>query len=241
MQEPAGQEPDVRLVELAGERAAQAATPEPKAQRNFTDPDRRIMKNANGAFIQAYNGQAVVDDTAQIIVAADVTDCASDVPSLLLMLAQADANTGQAPTQALPDTGYCSKDNLAALVARAQRSPTQVLVATGRLRHGEVPATPAGTGPAPAGGQGSPGVVTDKERMAGLLRTDAGRAAYARRKDIVEPVFGQMSSRQNAKQLRLRGTDGARGEWRLLAGCHNILKMFTSGLPVQTGTALAVG
>ncbi len=198
------------------------------------------MKNSDGAFIQAYNGQAVVDDTAQIIVAADVTDCASDVPSLLPMLAQADANTGQAPVQALADAGYCSKDNLAALVVRAQCTSTQVLVATGRLRHGEVPATPTGIGTAPAG-QVSAGVISDKERMAGLLRSDAGRAAYARRKAIVEPVFGQMSTRQNAKQLRLRGTDGARAEWRLLAGCHNILKMFTSGLPVAAGTALALG
>jgi hypothetical protein len=184
------------------------------------------MKNADGAFVQAYNGQAVVDETAQIVIAADVTACASDVPSLTPMLDQALQNTGQAPAQALADAGYCSEDNLAAAAARQARTSTDTLIATGRLRHGQPPAADLDALPAPA---------SLKDRMARRLRTPSGRADYARRKTIVEPVFGQISTRQNGKRLLLRGLPAARGEWRLLAGCHNIHKLFQ-----QIGTAAAL-
>lgn len=205
-------------VRAAGQRAAEAARPASRAQRNFTDPDSRIMKNSDGAFIQAYNGQAVVDEDHQIIVAADVTTCASDVPSLLPMLDQAADNAGHAPAQALADAGYCSADNLTALAdRRAGGGGTDVLVATGRLPHGR---------PAPPPDQPLPDPATLKQQMAHRLRTESGRAAYARRKVIVEPVFGQLDTLQNGKRLLLRGQDLARGEWRLLAGCHNFRKLF---------------
>jgi hypothetical protein len=200
---------DERAIAEAGERAAQAARPKPKAQRNFTDPDSRIMKNSDGAFIQAYNGQAVVDERHQIIVAADVTDCASDCPSLTPMLDEAEANTEIAAREALVDAGYCSADNLDAAAARQTERGTETFMATGRLTHGEQPpAAPRGRIPTDA---------TPKQRMARKLRTKRGRAAYARRKVIVEPVFGQMDTLQDGKRLPLRGIDGARGEWRLLA------------------------
>ncbi|HXZ76777.1 MAG TPA: IS1182 family transposase [Streptosporangiaceae bacterium] len=211
-------EVDQSRVRAVGQQAAEAAAPEPSAQRNFTDPDSRIMKNSDGAFIQAYNGQAVVDEDHQIIVAADVTTCASDVGSLLPMLDQAAGNAGHAPAQALADAGYCSADNLAALADRqAGGGCTEVLVATGRLPHGR---------PAPPPDELLADTATFKERMAHRLRTDPGRAAYARRKVIVEPVFGQLATLQSGKRLLLRGQDLARGEWRLLAGCHNFRKPF---------------
>src|SRR5215472_6224305 len=91
-------------------------------------------------------------------------------------------------------------------------------MATGRLAHDEqVPPAPRGRIPASA---------TPKQRMARKLRTKPGRAAYRRRKAIVEPVFGQIVTRQNGRALLLRGEAGARGEWRLLAACHNLLKVF---------------
>ena len=75
--------------------------------------------------------------------------------------------------------------------------------------------------------------------MARKLRTKPGKAAYSRRKAIVEPVFGQIMTCQNGRRLMLRGEDGARGEWRLLAACHNLLKIFrhtaTTGLTAATG------
>jgi DDE family transposase len=176
------------------------------------------MKNSDGAYIQAYNGQAVVDDAHQIITAADVTDCASDCPSYTPMLDQAAANTGSHPEQALVDAGYCSEDNLHAAAARQAEHATTTFMATGRLGHDErVPPAPRGR---------IPNDATLKQRMARRLRTKPGRAAYARRKAIVEPVFGQIMTCQDGRRLLLRGQDGARGEWRLLAACHNLRKVF---------------
>jgi transposase len=209
---------DADAVAAAGQRAAATAKPKPKAQANFTDPQSRIMKNGDGAYIQAYNAQAVVDDAHQIITAADVTDCASDSPSYTPMLDQAAANTGIHPAQALVDAGYCSDDNLQAAATRQTEHGTTTFMATGRLAHDEqVPPAPRGRIPKDA---------TGKQRMARRLRTKPGRAAYARRKAIVEPVFGQIITVQDGRRLQLRGMDRARGEWRLLAACHNLRKIF---------------
>ncbi|TDT97427.1 DDE family transposase [Streptomyces sp. 846.5] len=193
-------------------RPAAKARPKPKAQANFTDPDSRIMKNGAGAYIQAYNAQ-VVDTEQQVITAADVTTNASDALNYTTMLDQCPANTGIHPRQALVDAGYCSERNLEAAKDRQLTCGTDTFMATGRLAHDEqVPPAPGGRIPANA---------TLKERMARKLRTKPGKAAYRRRKAIVEPVFGQITTCQNGRQLLLRGEDGARGERRLLAACHN--------------------
>ena len=199
------------------EAAARQAVPKPKAQRNFTDPDSKIMKTSGGSFEQCYNAQAVVDAEHQVIVAADLNTCAADVGNLIPLTEQVTANTGQVPRQVLADAGYCSADNLEAAAARTASCGTEFFIATGRRGHDEpVPAAPRGRIPATA---------TPKQRMARKLTTRKGRAAYARRKAIVEPVFGQMSTLQNAKQLLLRGRDGALGEWLLLVACHNLRKL----------------
>lgn len=210
----------------AGDKTAAKARPKPKTQANFTDPDSRIMKNSDGAYTQAYNAQAAVDEHHQIITAADVTTCASDAPSYTSMLDQSAANTGTHPTQALLDAGYCSDANLQAAQERHLAHGTDTFMATGRLSHDEqVPPAPRGRIPKDA---------TLKERLARKLRTKPGRKPYSRRKAIVEPVFGQIMTCQNGRQLLLRGEDGARGEWRLLAACHNLRKTFrhvgTAGL-----------
>lgn len=222
---------DDRAVTEAGAKAAATARPKPKAQANFTDPDSRIMKNSDGAYIQAYNAQAVVDAAHQVITAADVTTCASDALSYTSMLDQSAANTGCHPKQALVDAGYCSDANLQAAEERRASCGTETFMATGRLRHDEqVPPAPRGPIPKKA---------TLKERMARKLRTKKGKAAYARRKAIVEPVFGQIMTCQDGRQLLLRGEDRARGEWRLLTACHNFRKVFghvgTAGLATGTG------
>ncbi len=204
----------------AAERAAQAAAaavPKPKAQRNFTDPDSRIMLTGDGSFAQCYNAQAVVDEDNQVIVAADLTDCASDVVSLIPMTEQVADNTGQHPEQLLADAGYCSAENLDKAAEVAEQTGTDFFIATGRRKHDE-PAPPAPRGRIPKH-------ATPKQRMARKLATKPGRAAYARRKAIVEPVFGQMSILQNAKQLLLRGHEAARDEWFLLVACHNLRKL----------------
>ncbi len=208
---------DADTVTANGTAAADAATPKPKAQRNFTDPDSKIMLTGDGAFHQCYNAQAVVDADHQVIVATEVNANAADVGNLILMTEQTAANTGCAPDQLLADAGYCSADNLQCADAFTAEHGTEFYVATGRARRGEPPPV------APRGR--IPKSATAKQRMARKLSTQNGRAVYARRKAIVEPVFGQMSTLQNAKHLLLRGLDQARGEWLLLAACHNLRKL----------------
>ncbi|ANH89873.1 hypothetical protein A8713_00925 [Streptomyces sp. SAT1] len=147
------------------------------------------------------------------------------------MLDRSARNTGRHPKQALVDAGYCSEASLDAARERQLVCDTDTFMATGRLAHDEqVPPTPRGRIPANA---------TLKERMARKLRTKPGKAAHSRRKAIVEPVFGQIMTCQNGRQLLLRGEDGARGEWSLLAACHNLRKIFrhagTAGLAAMAG------
>lgn len=212
--------------------AGESARPIPKAQRNFTDPQSRIMKTSDGSFHQCFNAQAVVDEGHQVIVATDLDNCAADVGNLIPMTEQTTMNTGAVPGEVLADAGYCSADNLEAAAQVTDRSGTEFFIATGRLKHdAPIPASPRGRIPKNA---------TPRERMARKLRTKKGRAAYARRKVIVEPVFGQMATLQNAKHLLLRGIDGARGEWLLLAACHNLRKLHAHvGLAGLNGLANA--
>jgi transposase len=197
--------------------AAAGATPADRTQRNFTDPQARMMKTNDG-FHYAYNAQAVVDEHSQVVIAAEVTDQAGDVQQLLPMIAAAtgqlaDAGIDAVPDMVLADAGYCSQDNLEELAD----AEIDAVIATGRIRRNErVPDAPRGRIPKDA---------TRRERMARRLRTKAGRADYARRKAIVEPVFGQMKVRQHAGHLRLRGITGAQGEWTLHAICHNLRKL----------------
>lgn len=200
-----------------GAAAAEAATVKPKAQRNFTDPDSKIMLTADGAFHQCYNAQAIVDADHQVIVATAVDTNASDVGTLLPMTEQAVVNTGQVPGQVLADAGYCSADNLDRAADFTAECGTEFFIATGRARRDDPPPV------APRGR--IPDSATGKQRMARKLATKTGRTVYARRKAIVEPVFGQMATLQNAKHLLLRGFDQARGEWLLLAACHNLRKL----------------
>lgn len=197
--------------------AVEKATVRAKAQRNFTDPESKIMKTSDGAFHQCFNAQVVVDDEHQVILAADVNDCACDVGNLMPMTAQTLENTGHAPTQMLADAGYSSEDNLDLAARVSAEFGTEFFIAPGRHKH-DAPVPVAPRGPIPKN-------ATNKQRMARKLRTNRGQSVYARRKVIVEPVFGQMATLQNAKQLLLRGLEGAQGEWLLLAACHNLRKL----------------
>lgn len=212
---------DEEEITAAGQAAAEAARPEGRAQRNFTDPESRMMKTNDG-YQYAFNGQCVVDEGAQVIIAQKVTDQAADAPQFMDMIEEADANLGAADIEdtfdlALADAGYCSEDNLNA----AEEGGVDVLIATGRIKRNETVRN-APRGPIPKD-------ATQRERMARRLRTKAGRADYARRKAIVEPVFGQIKVRQHAGFLRLRGLAGAQGEFALHAICHNLRKLAQAG------------
>jgi transposase len=202
----------------AGEEATKTATVNPRSQRNFTDPDARIMKTADGSFHYCFNAQTIVDEHAQVILSTTLTQDATDVHQLTAMIQATTeqltrAGVTESPRVFLADAGYCSAENIDATA----NGPCDVLIATGRQQHGErITDSPRGRIPTNA---------TSRERMARRLRTKSGRADYARRKAIVEPVFGQMKTRQHAGQFRLRGLEGAQGEWTLHALCHNLRKL----------------
>jgi transposase len=197
--------------------------PKPKAQRNFTDPESRIMKSADGAFHQCFNAQAIVDSTAQVIVAAEISDEAPDARELEPALDQLDENLDAIDAR-LPegaamtaDAGYFSEEN----VRITSEHGLDPYIATGRFKHSEPPA-PAPKGPIPKD-------ATPKQRMARKLKTKQGHAVYARRKVIVEPVFGQLQTVQDARQLLLRGKSAARAQWRFQCAIHNLLKLHRNG------------
>jgi transposase len=194
------------------------SVPRPKAQRNFTDPESRIVPapGAKGSFIQGYNCQAAVDATAQIIVAADVTDEPNDKQQAHPLLTQVLANTGQVPRTASLDAGYFSEATVTAIAALG----CEPLIPPDQQLHGRaVPTAPRGRPPAG---------LSVADRMRRTLRTQRGRRLYARRKAIVEPVFGQIKQGRGFRQFLLRGLRQVRGEWALICSTHNVLKLWTA-------------
>jgi hypothetical protein len=195
------------------DKPAEKAKPDEKAQYNFTDPESRIMKGADG-FVQAYNAQAVVEEGSQLIVAQAVTQEANDKQQVIPMVAAVEHQSGQMPTQVLADSGYCSEGNLEHL----EQKPVDVYIATGRQKHGHKPES-CKRGPLPQG-------ATRVDKMRRKLQTKTGAAVYAARKSIVEPVFGQIKQARGFRQFLLRGINKVRGEWALVCATHNILKMY---------------
>ena len=195
-------------------------SPDPKAQRNFTDSDSRIMKDgASKSFEQAYNCQAAVDDTSQIIVATNVTQQTNDKQQVEPMVEAIKENAaGDTPEKLSADTGYYSESNIEYL----EGEEIDGYVATGRYKHGDPPV------PSPRGR--IPKDITKKERMARKLRTKKGRETYSKRKVIVEPVFGQIKEVRGFRRFSLRGLGNVMGEWNLICLTHNVLKLFRSGL-----------
>jgi transposase len=198
------------------------AKPEAKAQRNFTDPDSRIMKDgATKEFVQAYNAQAAVDSEAQVIVAASVTQDANDQKQLVPLLEQVKIVTGRKPQQATADSGYFSEAN----VTDARLVGIDLLVSPDRQKHGRE--MPASTGPPPPESAGS------AEQMRHKLRTPEGWAVYKMRKAVVEPVFGQIKEQRGFRRFLLRGLANVTAEWNLICATHNLLKLYRTGWSPQ--------
>ena len=202
-------------------------TPDDKAQTNFTDPELKMMKANNKGWDYCGNAQASVDAEHQIIVACDVSDAANDkqqaVPLALATLENlaeaeialpkdADGQEQKIPTTM--DSGYYSET----AANKVEEMGFDPHMATGRQRH-HAPPEPTTTSPPPA-------EATAKEKMAAKLRTPEGKALYARRKVIVEPVFGQIKGVRGFRRFLLRGLAKVRGEWRLVCLTHNLLKLW---------------
>jgi transposase/IS5 family transposase len=182
--------------------------PNDNAQLNFTDPESKLLKGPNG-YLQGYNCQAAVDATAQVIVAHSAAASAADSLELVPMLKQIRANVGRNPDELSADRGYLSESNLQQLNRRRVRG----YIAVGRK-------------PAHAG-SGKRGPPTGKltRAMAQKLRRGGHRSRYRLRKQVVEPVFGQMKEGMGMRRLLLRGITKARHEWAMACTAHNLLKL----------------
>jgi transposase len=214
-----------------GPKAAPPSTePDAKAQKNFTDPDSRIMKNKDG-FVQAYNAQAAVDAQAQIIVAQDVTQSPVDCAQLVPMTDAIETNLGRKPEQLSADAGYCSEANLEALEGRGIDS----YVATGRARDA-IAGTVKGNATAPEPAR----TPTRVEAMRAKIKAGGHASPYRLRKQLPEPVFGQIKQARGFRQFLLRGIDKVRAEWAIVCTVHNLLKLALAGVcPMRCRMAAA--
>jgi len=205
---PAGE-----IVEKPGKKPENPpGTPKDKDQYNFTDPESRIMKNSDKAFVQAWNCQAGADAKHQIIVAQDVTQQANDKEQALPMTAQVKVNTGQSPEEASYDAGYFSDTQVHGL----EQAGVDVYCSPDRLKHGEDPPKVRGR---------MPKEITTEDRMRRKVRTEKGRDTYSLRKETIEPVFGQIKNK-GLRQFLLRGLEKAKGEWSLWCTGHNLTKLY---------------
>ena len=185
--------------------------PEPRAQDNFTDPDSRIMKTSAG-FEQCFNAQTAVDAAAQIIVAAELSNCAADSALLPTMLAAVQRNTGQEPEVLLADAGYRSE----AVLAQLSEHKVEVIVALGRE------------------GKKQSQIDADKHphtaAMAAKLQTQPGQDKYRRRKAIVEPPNAWIKQVLGFRQFSFKGIDKVRCEFKLVCAALNLRRMAAMGV-----------
>lgn len=180
--------------------------PADEAQSNFTDPESHIMKTADG-FQQCYNGQLAVDDEFGLIAGNALTDNASDNGELIGLVDDIEQTLDAVPESALADAGYRSESCLAALESR--KIDGYVSVGREGKDSGKINAE---TYPATA-------------RMARKLGSADGKARYAERKGIVEPVNGWIKHVLGFRQFSLRGLKAVRGEWDLVCLAINLRRM----------------
>jgi transposase len=189
--------------------------PKDKAQRNFTDAESRIMPVSGGKdFIQAYNAQAAVDSAKQIIVAAETNNKPIDKGQAEPMMAKVKENAGRLPNQMSADAGYFSSETVTALTQMG----IDVYIPPNRISHADFRL------PSPRGRIPKDLSITD--RMRRKLKTQKGRQVYGLRKELPEPVFGQIKQVRGFRQFLFRGLEKVSGEWKVICTGHNLLKLF---------------
>lgn len=201
------------------------AKPEPNSQKNFTDPESRIMPDGanKGSFVQGYNAQIGVDAHAQIIVAAEVVQAPNDKQQLEPMAELVTRNVGKLADVTSADAGYFGEGALERVAAMG----TELLVPPRRQKHGQHATEPIAP---PAAG------ASVTEHMRYKLRSEAGRALYKMRKAIVEPVFGQLKAARGLRRFTVRGLENVRAEFLLMALTHNLLKLFRFAPSLEAAT-----
>jgi transposase len=181
--------------------------PKDTAQENFTDPDSRVMKRSGGGFDYSYNAQTAVDETAHIIVAAELTNTAADSGELPGVLRAVKANLDADAEQVLADAGYRNE----AAYEQLSQCPSELVVALGR--------------------EGKEQVAIDSQKyphtaaMATKLQTDEAKTAYRKRKWIAEPPNGWIKNVLGFRQFSLRGIHRVRAEFKLVCLALNLRRM----------------
>ena len=200
--DPNGPGPSSGMQDKGRPKRARDGGPPDKAQRNFTDPDSRILPTRDG-FIAGYNGQIAVDHAHQIIVAQQLSTNPADYSALLPLVDQAKANLGRKLKEVSGDCGFATEANIAGMIERR----IEAYLPPGRSGERRLKTKPL------------------MSAMAKKLKRAGHRSRYRLRKHTVEPVFGQIKQARGFRQLLLRGLDKARGEWALICTAHNLLKL----------------
>jgi transposase len=207
-------EAEARKKAAAEGKDPRQAKPPAKAQRNFTDPDSKIQRTSDG-FVQGYNAQVAVDEVFQVIVAQHVTPSSPDVNELKPAIDSIKTKLNAKPEAVVADAGYWSEQNVRML----EKQKIEAFIATEKQKHGIVEVAPRGR---------PPKNLTLRQRMARKLRTQRGRKIYSRRKELAEPVFGQIKQARGFRQFLRRGLGRVGEEWSLVCTAHNLLKLHTA-------------
>jgi transposase len=208
--DPQGPGPSTGMQEKGRPKRAPDGGPPDRAQRNFTDPDSRILPTRDG-FIAGYNGQIAVDHAHQIILAQRLVTTPADYAALLPLVDQATANLGRKPREVSGDSGFATEANIQGMIERR----IAAYLPPGRSKHGQ----------GHAGGDRPLKTKPLMTAMAEKLKRAGHRSRYRLRKHTVEPVFGQIKQARGFRQFLLRGLDKVRGEWALICTAHNLLKL----------------
>ena len=204
--------------------AHRRTTPRNKDQRNFTDPESRIMLSSEKAFVQGYNAQIVVDADSMIIVASDLTNQAADSPHLVGLMQQVEHNVHRQPEELSADAAYYSDFHLQWL----QMKKIEAFIPPEKVKHSEWRAMKSPRGRIPKN-------ADRKYLMRRKLRTKWGRERYKKRQCSVEPAFGHIKEVMRFRQLLLRGESKARSMWRFACAAYNLSKIFR-----KTGSFTAI-
>jgi transposase len=208
-------EAEAREAAAKNEKKDEDGRPKDKDQRNFTDYESHIMPAPGGKyFLQAYNAQAAVDSAHQIIVAAETTNQPTDKGQAEPMMEKVKEYTGRLPNQLSADAGYFSSETVTTLTEKG----IDVYMPPNRISHADF-RLPAPRGRIPQGLS-----VVDKMRR--KLKTQKGRKIYGLRKELPEPVFGQIKQVRGFRQFLFRGLEKVSGEWKVICTGHNLLKLF---------------
>ncbi|MEW6349681.1 MAG: transposase [Thermodesulfobacteriota bacterium] len=173
-----------------------------------------MVDGATKAFIQGFNAEIAVDCDTQVIVAADVVQAPNDKEQLVPMRDKIEENTGKRPQRVLADNGFFSQANVEH-VAGNQMEP---LIAPERTKHGDK------ADPAPRGR--IPKDISVMDRMRRKFKTKQGKKMYSKRKESVEPVFGQVKDARGIRSFLFRGLETVKAEWNLICMTHNVLKLW---------------